>query len=159
MTARAVALARGAVLRAYRFDRYRTKEKEEDKPKLERLAIAAADPAAAKAAWAPQQAIAEGVYLARDLVSEPPNVLNPAEMAERCRALEKLGVDVEKDGAHAFYLGTELVKAEIAFRLAKRYAQDEPLDWGVAADALAEDKTALKVPGHTLIAKRKREAS
>jgi dihydropteroate synthase-like protein len=71
----------------------------------------------------------------------------------------KLGVDIEKDGAHAFYLGTELAKAEIAFRLAKRYAQDEPLDWGVAADAPAEDKTALKAPGHTLIAKRKREAS
>jgi dihydropteroate synthase-like protein len=71
----------------------------------------------------------------------------------------KLGLDVETDGAHAFYLGTELAKAEIAFRLAKRYAQDEPLDWGVAADAPAEDKTALKAPGHTLIAKRKREAS
>ncbi len=71
----------------------------------------------------------------------------------------KLGVDVETDGAHAFYLGTELAKAEIAFRLAKRYAQDEPLDWGVAADAPAEDKTALKAAGHTLIAKRKREAS
>jgi dihydropteroate synthase-like protein len=71
----------------------------------------------------------------------------------------KLGADVEKDGAHAFYLGTELAKAEIALRLAKRYAQDEPLDWGVAADALAEDKTALRAPGHTLIAKRKREVS
>ncbi|MGE3528704.1 MAG: DUF6513 domain-containing protein [Methyloceanibacter sp.] len=71
----------------------------------------------------------------------------------------KLGVDVEKDGAHAFYLGTELAKAEIAFRLAKRYAQDEPLDWGVAADAPSEDKTALKAPGHTLAAKRKRDAS
>jgi len=91
----AAALAMGAALRAYRFDRYRTKEKEEDKPKLERLAIAAADPAGAKAAWAPQRAVAEGVYLARDLVSEPPNVLNPAEMAERCKALEPLGVEVE----------------------------------------------------------------
>ena len=69
----------------------------------------------------------------------------------------KLGV--EKDGAHAFYLGAELAKAEIAFKLAKRYAQDEPLDWGVAADAPAEDKTGLKVAGHTLIAKQKREAS
>jgi dihydropteroate synthase-like protein len=69
----------------------------------------------------------------------------------------KLGV--EKDGAHAFYLGAELAKAEIAFRLAKRYAQDEPLDWGVAADAPADDKTRLKEAGHTLIAKRKREAS
>jgi len=69
----------------------------------------------------------------------------------------KLGV--EKDGAHAFYLGAELAKAEIAFRLAKRYAQDGPLDWGVAADAPAEEKTRLKEAGHTLIAKRKREAS
>lgn len=71
----------------------------------------------------------------------------------------KLGVDVAKDGAHAFYLGTELAKAEIAFRLAKRYAQDEPLDWGVAADAPADDKTRLKAAGHTLVAKRKREAT
>jgi len=69
----------------------------------------------------------------------------------------KLGV--EKDGAHAFYLGAELAKAEIAFRLAKRYAQDGPLDWGVAADAPVEDKTRLREAGHTLIAKRKREAS
>jgi dihydropteroate synthase-like protein len=70
----------------------------------------------------------------------------------------KLGVEVEKDGPHAFYLGTELAKAEIAFRLAKRYVQDEPLDWGVAADAPADDKTKLKAAGHTLVAKRKREA-
>ena len=69
----------------------------------------------------------------------------------------KLGV--EKDGAHAFYLGAELAKAEIAFKLAKRYAQDGPLDWGVAADAPVDDKTRLKEAGHTLIAKRKREAS
>jgi dihydropteroate synthase-like protein len=69
----------------------------------------------------------------------------------------KLGVD--EDGAHAFYLGAELARAEIAWRLAKRYAQDEPLDWGVAADAPADDKTRLKEAGHTLIAKRKREAS
>jgi dihydropteroate synthase-like protein len=69
----------------------------------------------------------------------------------------KLGV--EQDGAHAFYLGAELARAEIAFRLAKRYSQDEPLDWGVAADAPAEDRTRLKEAGHTLIAKRKREAS
>jgi len=69
----------------------------------------------------------------------------------------KLGVD--NDGAHAFYIGAELAKAEIAFKLAKRYAQDEPLDWGVAVDAPDEDKTGLKAAGHTLIAKRKREAS
>ncbi len=60
---------------------------------------------------------------------------------------------VENDGAHAFYLGAELQKAEIAFRLGKRYAQDEPLDWGVAADRPAEDRTRLADAGHTLRAK------
>ncbi len=65
----------------------------------------------------------------------------------------KLGV--ERDGAHAFYLATELARAEIAFRLGKRFSQDEPLDWGVSADAPLEDRTKLKAAGHTLIAKRK----
>ncbi len=57
---------------------------------------------------------------------------------------------VERDGAHAFYLGAELTKAEIAWRLGKRYAQDEPLEWGCAADAPVEDRTRLRAPGHTL---------
>ncbi|QGM47499.1 DUF6513 domain-containing protein [Methylocystis heyeri] len=57
---------------------------------------------------------------------------------------------VEKDGAHAFYLGTELMKAETAFRLGKRYRQDEPLDFGVAAEKNAEDESRFKEAGHTL---------
>jgi dihydropteroate synthase-like protein len=64
---------------------------------------------------------------------------------------DKLGVG--HDGAHAFYLGAELQKAEIAFRLGKRYVQDEPLDWGVAADRPLEDRTRLAEAGHTLRAK------
>ena len=91
----AVRVALGASLRSYRFDLYRTKEKPEDKPKLGGLNIALPDPAAARAAYAPFKAVAEGVFMARDLVSEPPNVLHPVEMAERCRALEKLGVQVD----------------------------------------------------------------
>ena len=87
--------AMGAVLRAYRFDRYRTTEKSEDKPKLSALKVLCEDPAAAKAAWAPRRAVAQGVFLARDLVSEPANVLDPPEFADRLRALEKLGVEVE----------------------------------------------------------------
>jgi len=42
-------------------------------------------------------------------------------------------LNVATDGAHAFYLGAELTKAEIAWRLGKRYVQDEPLDFGLAA--------------------------
>jgi dihydropteroate synthase-like protein len=65
----------------------------------------------------------------------------------------KLGVAT--DGAHAFYLGTELMKAELAYKLGKRYAQDEPLDWGCGVDRLPEDLTRLREAGHTLRAKTK----
>ena len=68
-------------------------------------------------------------------------------------------LDLGDDSAHAFYLAAELARAETAWRLGKRYAQDEPLDWGVAADAPAEDKTRLKDAGHTLIAKKKSDKS
>ncbi len=57
---------------------------------------------------------------------------------------------LERDGAHAFYLGTELMKAEIAWRLGKRYTQDAPLDWGCAVDRPSEDLTRLAEAGHTL---------
>jgi dihydropteroate synthase len=60
----------------------------------------------------------------------------------------KLGV--EGNGPHAFYLGAELAKAEIAWRLGKRYMQDEPLDWGCAVDRKPEDLTRLRAAGHTL---------
>ncbi|MBK1662163.1 leucyl aminopeptidase [Paracraurococcus ruber] len=91
----AAAFAMGLLLKSYRFDRYRTAEKEEDKPKLERVEMATDAAPAAKSAWAPLRAVADGVFLTRDLVTEPPNVLYPEEMAERCRGLEKLGLGVE----------------------------------------------------------------
>jgi leucyl aminopeptidase len=92
--AQAAQAAFGATLRAYRFDRYRTKEKPEDKPLLTGLTLLSADPEAAEAAWTGLQAVANGVCLTRDLVSEPPNVLKPAEMARRCEALRELGLTV-----------------------------------------------------------------
>jgi leucyl aminopeptidase len=91
----AAAFALGLLLKSYRFDRYRTTEKEEDKPRLERVEVATDATTAAKTAWAPMRAVAEGVFLSRDLVSEPPNILHPEEMAERCQELEKLGLTVE----------------------------------------------------------------
>lgn len=57
---------------------------------------------------------------------------------------------VAGDDAHAFYLGTELAKAEIALALGKRYIQDEPLDFGVATERVEEDLTRLREIGHTL---------
>jgi len=94
-SAQAAEVALGAVLRAYRFDKYRTREKPEDKPKLAKLAVLVSETAAAKTAWEALEGVAKGVALSRDLVSEPPNVLNPAEMADRCKKLSELGVKVE----------------------------------------------------------------
>ena len=62
---------------------------------------------------------------------------------------------VEDDGAHAFYLGVELARAEIAWQLGKRYVQDENLRWGNAVDA-PEPSTAHRAPGPTLEARQKR---
>jgi dihydropteroate synthase-like protein len=59
-------------------------------------------------------------------------------------------LDVKDDAPHAFYLGAELMKAEIASRLGKRYAQDEPLGWGCAVDRVDDDVTRLREAGHTL---------
>jgi dihydropteroate synthase len=69
---------------------------------------------------------------------------------------DKLGV--EADGAHAFYLGHELAKAEIAHALGKRYTQDGSLDWGVAANQKVEDLTRHANEGATLKAARKEKA-
>jgi len=89
-------LALGARLRAYTFDRYKTKRKDdENRPKKVEVDFACANPAAAEKAWATATAIGDGVVLARDLINEPANVLYPAEFARRASALTKLGVNVE----------------------------------------------------------------
>ncbi len=93
--AAAAQLALGARLRAYRFDKYRTTQKEDEKPKLAQLTIMPADAGAASAAYVPVAAVAEGVELTRNLVTEPANVLYPEEFADRTEALKKLGVKVE----------------------------------------------------------------
>src|SRR5882762_8926585 len=66
------------------------------------------------------------------------------------------GLDVEQDGAHAFYLGVELARAQIAWQLGKRYSQDEELDWGCATERPPEDRLVHRAPGPTLAARRKR---
>ena len=63
-------------------------------------------------------------------------------------------LDVENDGGHAFYLGAELTRAETAWRLGKRYIQDEPVDWGVACDLPQDDRLRLREAGHTLRGKK-----
>ena len=92
----AVHLAMGARLRSYAFNKYRTKNREEHEPTLQRIVVGTKDAAGARRAWAPYEAVAEGVFFARDLVNEPPNVLSPREFARRAKAkLSKLGVKVD----------------------------------------------------------------
>lgn len=61
---------------------------------------------------------------------------------------------LEADGAHAFYMGVELARAELAWRLGKRYSQDQPLEWGCAVPREADELLAQCAPGTT----RRKEA-
>ncbi|MDE2133632.1 MAG: leucyl aminopeptidase [Alphaproteobacteria bacterium] len=88
-------LALGARLKSYAFNHYRTKELDEHESKLKKVTIFTADPQAARKAWRPCEAVADSVFLARDLVNEPPNVLSPVEFARRAKTLSKLGLKVE----------------------------------------------------------------
>ena len=57
---------------------------------------------------------------------------------------------LEDDAAHAFYMGVELARAEIAWQLGKRYAQDQPLDWGAAVEREDARLDAQCAPGTTM---------
>jgi leucyl aminopeptidase len=95
----AALIAQGAFLRHYNFKKYFTKksgdESAADKDGLKKLIVHVAHPDKAKAAFHPLKAVANGVNFARDLVNEPANILGPVELAEKTKALEKLGVSVD----------------------------------------------------------------
>ncbi len=99
----AVALAEGARLRSYRFEKYRTKKSGGDnnndngasKPTLRTLTFRCQGSGLARAAFRPRDKVAAGVFMTRDLVTEPPNVIYPDTLAKRCRELTRLGVKVE----------------------------------------------------------------
>ena len=86
----------GAVLRAWRYDRYRTKLKDKHKPTLEQLIVVGGDAGAGKRyeeRWSP---VAEGVSLTRELVTEPANIIYPETFVERVRAsVEGSGLELE----------------------------------------------------------------
>jgi leucyl aminopeptidase len=94
--AAAAQFALGGWLRAYKFDQYKTKKKDDSEREgpIDVL-IGVGDPAAASAAIDEASHLAEAVVLARTLVNEPANVLSPAEFARRASELMKLGVEVE----------------------------------------------------------------
>jgi leucyl aminopeptidase len=124
-------------LAAYRFDRYRTTEKAEKKPSIATVQVVAADPAAARDAFAPLSALADGILMARDLVAEPANVLYPAEFARRCKALESLGLEVEILGEKEMEaLGMRTLLA--VGRGSAKESQLAVMRWNGAADKSAQ---------------------
>lgn len=94
----AAAIAGGFNLRSWRFDKYRTKEKDENIPTLSSLTCITSHLDDAKKCFQRNLAVAEGVALTRELVSEAPNVLYPETFAEAALKLKSLGVDVEVMG-------------------------------------------------------------
>ena len=88
-------IAYGARLRSYRFDKYKTKEKPEQKPSLKRATILVGDAAAAKRVFDPLDKVVDSVNFARDLVSEPANVIYPETLAAEARKLSELGIEVK----------------------------------------------------------------
>ncbi|HUC12386.1 MAG TPA: leucyl aminopeptidase, partial [Stellaceae bacterium] len=91
----AAAMALGAQLRAYRFDRYKTRQKPEQKPALAQLTIATDRADAAHSVYSRLEKAVEAIEFTRDLVSEPGNVIYPETLAEQALTLREFGVEVE----------------------------------------------------------------
>ena len=100
---RATEFCLGMVLRAYRFDKYKhqgtdeadNSERAPKKKSISAVAVAIDGAAKVRRAWASRAAAGEGVYLARDLVNEPANLLGPVEFSARLKSLESDGVAIE----------------------------------------------------------------
>ena len=93
--ASAASIGAGVRLRAYKFNRYKTKKKDENDALRAQVSILVGDVAATRKAFAASAQVVDGVLMARELVNEPPNVLYPEEFARRAGQLRKLGVTVE----------------------------------------------------------------
>ncbi len=95
-TEAAALLASGGLLASYKFDKYFTKKKEEEKFVTEIFNLIVEDEEASHDLFKEKEAVAMGVYFARDLVSEAPNVLYPESYAHQIiEKLEPLGVNID----------------------------------------------------------------
>jgi leucyl aminopeptidase len=97
------ALLLGARLRAWRFDVYRTKQSDDKKPSLAEITVIGA-PEGTAAQWSTEEAVAAGVELTRELVTEPANVIYPESFVERVRArVEGTGLEIRVLGEDEMY--------------------------------------------------------
>lgn len=95
----AASVGSGMVLASYRFDKYKTKLKSEDKSQVENLEIFTREPEGAQKIFQEKSSIISGIFLARDCISEPANVLYPESYSQIIvDELEPHDVDVEVHG-------------------------------------------------------------
>jgi len=88
-------MALGALLKSWRFEKYFTKKKPEELFSVKKLTILTPDPKAAEKVFKLLEAVAEGVFFTRTIVTEPANVINPETLAKAAESLKKDGVKVE----------------------------------------------------------------
>jgi len=81
----------GALLKSYKFDKYLSKKKD----KVSSIEVISETPNQTALEFEQHRAVFDGSTFTRDLVSEPPNVLNPISYAQKCNELQQLGVEVE----------------------------------------------------------------
>ena len=90
----AAAVVLGARLRGWRYDKYRTKLAADQQASLTTVRIAGA-PDGTEAAWEIEAALAEGIELTRELVTEPANIIYPESFVERVKPrAEAVGLKV-----------------------------------------------------------------
>ena len=85
-------LAMGAALRAYRFERHKSKQSDSA---FERLELGVSETEAVEGLYAMRAAVLDGVTLSRDLVNEPANFLTPETFADRVATLSEIGLEIE----------------------------------------------------------------
>ena len=90
----AAAVVLGARLRGWRYDKYRTKLAADQQASLTTVRIAGA-PEGTEAAWEVEAALADGIELTRELVTEPANIIYPESFVERVKPrAEAVGLKV-----------------------------------------------------------------
>ncbi|WP_010410553.1 leucyl aminopeptidase [Citromicrobium sp. JLT1363] len=90
----AAAVLLGLRLRAWRWDEYRTTQKDAEKVSLKAVVTVGA-PDGTDSAWERESALADGVEFTKELVTLPANILYPESFVERCRkALDGTGIEI-----------------------------------------------------------------
>ncbi len=88
-------IAFGALLQSYRFNKYFVDKKKDKDLKVKSLTLMVRDVSKAQSEFTSLKILADNIFLTRDLVSEPSNILNPEAYAEICKGLKKDGLEVE----------------------------------------------------------------